>query len=268
MTSDIDGLSKWAYESGRDPIEWAAQTVYTEFDVWLTVRIARETDPDSFPAYGPHASLKNLSNRVIGNLLDAGWTPPEIPPAERKNPVSLIRVFDAARPPATAPPGCAGVLGYIGKPGFTPHTWSASEWRRFQHLKQYPVWVPDLAAEPALEARAAVAAARTLGWAPHLPEPRTRVIVCDLETRAVPAWYSIFAAEVSAGEFVSVAYGSLTTIAANLASDLWVAAWDGDPKLEPGQVIHAHQYQAGQATDLSVADEWLSARGGVGPRHG
>lgn len=179
----------------------------------------------------------------------------------------ISKVFDASVPPATAPAGCAGVLGYVGKTGFTPHVWTPAEWRRFQHLKQYPVWVPDLAANPLAEARAAAVAVEALGWA-KLPDPRTRVIVCDLETHVVPAWYAKFAAAVGSRFYVAVAYGSLSTIAANLASDLWVAAWDGDPALEPGQTIRAHQYQAGPGVDLSVVDEWLWERGGTGPRHG
>lgn len=179
----------------------------------------------------------------------------------------LSKVFDAAFPPATAPAGVQGVLGYVGKELFTPHVWTPGEWRRFQHLRQYPCYVPDLAADPAAEARIAVAAVEALGWA-KMPGPKTRVIVCDLETSVVPAWYAAFAAEVAASGYMPVAYGSLSSIAATYASDLWVAAWDGDPVLEPGQTIHAHQYASGPDVDLSVIDEWMLERGGVGPRHG
>lgn len=76
----ISPLSRWAYEHGEQPIEHAASLVYTSFDAWLHVRIGRESDPAAFPGYGPDATLKNLSLRVVGHLLDAGWTPPVITP--------------------------------------------------------------------------------------------------------------------------------------------------------------------------------------------
>jgi hypothetical protein len=77
---DIDGLSQWAYDNGQDPIDYAASTVYIAFEAWMHVRIGRERDPESFPGYGPDATLKNLSLRIIGRLLDAGWTAPVITP--------------------------------------------------------------------------------------------------------------------------------------------------------------------------------------------
>lgn len=179
--------------------------------------------------------------------------------------MSLFRVFDAAFPPQTAPPGCAGVLGYIGG-GRATHVWTLEEWERFAHLTQFPAYVPNVSTEGPLEAASmACVAARDFGWAPFQAE--RRVIVCDLETDVVARWYQQFAAECEQQGFTAVAYGSESTIAANFASDNWVAAWDGNAQLLPGQTIHAHQYQAGQSVDFSVVDDWLLARGGRGPRH-
>ena len=176
----------------------------------------------------------------------------------------LARVFDAEFPPAEAPPGCAGVLGYLGG-GRAANVWTLEEWDRFAHLIQFPAWVPDPIENPAATAARAGVALRSLGWAPW--QDNRRVIVCDLETEIEPGWYQSFASGISAQGYTAVAYGSLSTILANAAADVWVAAWDGDPVLEPGQTIHAHQYQASASVDFSVVDDWLMARGGQGPRH-
>ncbi len=182
----------------------------------------------------------------------------------------IAKVFDAAYPPQSAPPGCAGVLGYIGGARAT-RVWTVAEWQRFGHLRQYPCWVPRVGDDPAAEAHGAVAAALRLGWAAH--EQFTRVIVGDLETGIDAAWWAAFADEVDAAGFAAVAYGSLSTVLLNAAVDVWAASWDDLPELLPGQTIRAKQDQAavpfgGTQIDLSVIDEWLLARGGIGPRHG
>jgi hypothetical protein len=178
----------------------------------------------------------------------------------------LYRVFDAANPPAQAPPGCQGVLGYIGGNRAT-RIWTLDDWLRFQHLKQYPAYVPDFTAQkPAAAAEDACQIMRNLGWAPY--QPGRRALVCDLETSTERAWYQVFAAHVFNAGYTAVAYGSLSTVLENAAEDVWVAAWDGNPDLVPGQTIHAHQFTANATVDLSMADDWLWARGGQGPRHG
>jgi hypothetical protein len=178
----------------------------------------------------------------------------------------LHRVFDAATPPGTAPPGCQGVLGYIG--GLrAARQWTLDDWLRFSHLKQYPCYVPDFTLETGQSAAVnAVGFMKALGWAPFF-NPGRRVVVCDLETLTERAWYQQFAAHVMNAGFEAVAYGSLSTVLANAAADVWAAAWDGDAVLLPGQVIHGHQYSSTPAADYSVIDDWLWARGGQGPRH-
>jgi hypothetical protein len=180
-------------------------------------------------------------------------------------------VFDAATPPTTTPPDVTGALGYIG--GRALHTWTPAQWQPFAGLRQFPAWVADFAASPSLEAGRAVEAALDLGWAPHLPAAETRVIVCDLETSVVPSWYQAWAQVVTANGFLSVAYGSLSTVLGNAASDVIAADFDGIAQLPPGQTVHGIQYRAdvefgGTQIDLSFFDSWLMARGGVGPRHG
>lgn len=185
----------------------------------------------------------------------------------------MFKVFDAAVPPPRPPSGVRGVLGYIGRPGFTPHVWTLGEWDRFAGLPQFPAWVPDLRAAPAAEAAGAVAAAKALGWAPDQKYPR--VIVFDLETAGGPAtrdWYATAAATVTAEGFTSVAYGSLSSVLTVAAADVWLASWTGIPGVAPGQTIHATQYEAdisfaGTTVDFSTCDQWMLDRAGVGPRH-
>jgi hypothetical protein len=186
--------------------------------------------------------------------------------------MSLHRVFDAAYPPEQAPPGCGSVLGYIGGDRAT-HVWTPAEWRQFASLRQFPAYVPNFATQDPAEAAAdACQRMRDLGWAPFMA-PGRRALVCDLETLQERAWYQVFAAHVMNAGFEAVAYGSESTIFETAAADVIVAGWDGNAQLVPGQTVHGHQYQAnvafgGTTVDFSVVDDWLWARGGVGPRHG
>lgn len=183
----------------------------------------------------------------------------------------LYRVFDAAYPPPAPPPGCTGVLGYIGG-SRAAHVWPATAWKPFRNLRQFPCWVPATTDNAAEAGRFAVRAALELGWAPG-PTVGPRVIVCDLEAAGNRAWYAAWAGEVAGGGFTPVVYGSLSTVLQNAASDVWAAAWDGEAVIPAGQTIHGHQDQAnvpyaGTQVDYSVIDAWLYERGGVGPRHG
>src|SRR5271166_890489 len=134
----------------------------------------------------------------------------------------LHRVFDAAYPPQTAPPGCDGVLGYIGG-GRATHVWTLAEWDRFADLRQFPAYVPDFTTEdPTTAATSAAILMKERGWAPFQPD--RRVVVCDLETLIERGWYQQFAAEVEQLGFTAVAYGSLSMVLENAASEVWAAA--------------------------------------------
>jgi hypothetical protein len=182
--------------------------------------------------------------------------------------VTLRKQFDAAYPPASAPPGCTIVAGYIGG-SEALNVWTPTEWRRFETLYQVPIWVPDTSGDPTTQASDACAAAKTLGWAPN--QPNRRLIVFDLELAEVPAWYASVAAEVASQGFQAAAYGSLSTVLANKAAVVWSADWDGDYALNQGQSIEATQYAADVAwdntqVDYSAASDWWTAHCGVGPR--
>lgn len=183
----------------------------------------------------------------------------------------LYRGFDAAYPPPAPPPGCPLVFGYIGGSRAT-HIWPARAWLPFRNLRQVPYWVPSMSDNAAEAGRFAVRAAKELGWAPG-PRVGPRVIGCDMETIEDRAWYATWAGEVVGGGFQPFAYGSLSTVLQNAASDVVAAAWDGEAVIPAGQTIHGHQDQAnvpfaGTQVDYSVVDAWLYERGGVGPRHG
>ncbi|MBA0084986.1 MAG: hypothetical protein HRJ53_08320 [Acidobacteria bacterium Pan2503] len=184
--------------------------------------------------------------------------------------MTLHKAFDAAFPPLSAPIGCSIAIGYIGGKRAT-NVWTLQEWKRFALLRQIPVYVPDLTLEkPADAAVNACDAARSLGWAPD--QRPNRVIVCDLETSIDRSWYAQFTYTVAHEGFQAVAYGSLSTVLENAASDVWVAAWDGSAALLAGQTIHGHQWAAdvpwqGTTVDLSVCDDWMWDGAGRGPRH-
>lgn len=183
----------------------------------------------------------------------------------------LYKVFDAAFPPLTAPPGAQAVLGYVGNPGFTPHVWTPDEWDRFAHLRQYPCWLPNLNIPADIDADNCILAVQRLGWAVE-PKPRTRAIILDLETGLYPDWASEWGIRIAKRGYWPTDYGSMSTVLGNKAHDYWAADWDGIPVVQPGKHINGDQYAASvpwenTTIDLSAIDAELWARGGVGARH-
>ena len=77
--TDISFLAEFAYGNGVDPIDYATgHVIETHVNVYLTVLANRIADPSTFPGYDPELSTAVLSRRILGDLLDAGWTPPEV----------------------------------------------------------------------------------------------------------------------------------------------------------------------------------------------
>lgn len=179
----------------------------------------------------------------------------------------LTHCFDAETPPATAPPNCGAVLGYIGGPR-AARVWTLEDWLRFSALRQFPCYVPTVGTDPVGQAAEAVALMRARGWR------RGRAIVFDLETGADAAWWHALVVRVTALGQLPVAYGSLSTVLGNRAAWNWTAAWDGVPALDAGQSIEATQYAAdvaygvagGYRIDLSVVSAELLGHGGVAAR--
>lgn len=179
------------------------------------------------------------------------------------------KVFDAAFPPHTVPAGVNGVIGYIGG-ARALRVWPAAEWLPFQHLRQFPAYVPDMGADPVKQAHDAVARMHALGWATG--EPDGRLIILDTEDTVNEAWYRAAAGVIVASGFIPVNYGSLSVVLENGAADVLAADWDGIPAIPAGKTLHGVQYAAnvvyaGTKIDLSAVDSWFYLRGGVGARH-
>jgi hypothetical protein len=187
--------------------------------------------------------------------------------------VSYPKIMDAAVPPPFVPPGIDGVMGYIGGARAT-RTWTLADWLKFSHVVQFPVYVPDITADPRAQAADAVARAKARGWA-IMPEPARRVIIIDMEAEADREWYAVVANEIMVGGFEPAAYGSLSTVLENAAELVIAAAWSGGsalPAVPAGQTIGGLQWEpnvpvGGTMVDYSVFTPALFARGGVGPRH-
>ena len=79
IPDNVDGLDKIAYQHGHDPIDWAEGTVGDLICVHWTVMAARAENPAAYPGYTIEPSIAALSRRILGGLLDAGWTPPAGP---------------------------------------------------------------------------------------------------------------------------------------------------------------------------------------------
>jgi hypothetical protein len=79
-SSDIGALHTLAYEQGRDVIDHAVEYVAMFLDVMTMIRSSRAENPAYFPGYGSDVSLDHFARRIVGLMLDAGWTPPTIDP--------------------------------------------------------------------------------------------------------------------------------------------------------------------------------------------
>lgn len=80
MTDNLDPWSVAAYREGIDPVTWALQCTEQLIEVHALVTAGRATDPNSYPGYVIELTDTALANRIVGLLLDAGWTPPNTEP--------------------------------------------------------------------------------------------------------------------------------------------------------------------------------------------
>lgn len=84
--SDLDPLAAHAYSTGMTPLDFAETRVRAAIDIHIRVMAGRREDPSTFPGYDPSVGTESfdtdiaaLSRRILGGLLDAGWTMPEPP---------------------------------------------------------------------------------------------------------------------------------------------------------------------------------------------
>ena len=76
--ADVDcELARHQYAHGVTGIEIAETIATTQIWALLNVLAGRAQNPDAFPTYGPDATEECAARRIIANLLDAGWRPPD-----------------------------------------------------------------------------------------------------------------------------------------------------------------------------------------------
>lgn len=166
--------------------------------------------------------------------------------------MTALRMYDAAYPP-NSPPTTDAVGFYIG--GDTPHVWTAAEIARQRTRYRLPIFVRS---NPGSHNPHADATA-TLRWLAQHGAPRGCAVVLDLETAVDGPYVRAFDADITAGGYVTVAYGSLDTIFRNprTSGGYWVANPTGTAHMHPGAVATqwAFDTQLGHPWDLSdVAD--------------
>lgn len=66
----IGFLAQFAYDTGMNPIDYAETNV-------IRAHIDAHLNPAHFPGEVNPATAA-LSRRILGDLLDAGWTPPDV----------------------------------------------------------------------------------------------------------------------------------------------------------------------------------------------
>ena len=71
MTNDIDEDARIAYDAGIDPIDYAERLI----QVLIVITASCAASPD----LSPDLSFGATARRILGCLLNAGWTPPEVP---------------------------------------------------------------------------------------------------------------------------------------------------------------------------------------------
>ena len=74
--TDICERARIAYDLGIDPVDYAE----TELTVLIGVHLSLAVVCADIGVDVPEGTLTTgaMSRRILGNLLDAGWTPPEV----------------------------------------------------------------------------------------------------------------------------------------------------------------------------------------------
>jgi hypothetical protein len=76
---DIGILAATAYETGISPIDYAARDVIqAHIEVFAAMRDVIGADPDPCPGCWLDATPAVVARQILGDLLDAGWIPPEV----------------------------------------------------------------------------------------------------------------------------------------------------------------------------------------------
>lgn len=73
--SDLGYLSRWSYARGADPIDVAVQGSTTLIEVWVNLQVREANGVPRLPAWQDISHVA-LARKIVGDLLDAGWSPP------------------------------------------------------------------------------------------------------------------------------------------------------------------------------------------------
>jgi len=76
--SEIEFIHKFAYDHGRDPIDYAAEMVAMQIETRDLIRSARRHTPTAYPIFQMSLDDDATARRVLAVLMDAGWRPPEV----------------------------------------------------------------------------------------------------------------------------------------------------------------------------------------------
>lgn len=74
--SDIEPVHRFAYDSGRDPIDHAVEMVAMQLGTRDQIRTARVHTPTAYPIFRGDLGDEATARRILALLMDAGWTPP------------------------------------------------------------------------------------------------------------------------------------------------------------------------------------------------
>lgn len=184
---------------------------------------------------------------------------------------TLYRGLDASLDiPKTCPAGFDAVFGYLNSPRAT-HAWTLEEWKRFAHLRQFPIWVDDVeTADPIESANKCAAEVKALGFRHN----HTRIVWLDTETKVNPPWVNSFGGQLHREGYLYGAYGSADFVSKTRAPYLWIANGSVNPDLNSLQGAMAYQVYfdvklgppTGGTVDISILGSDLMALGGVGAR--
>lgn len=70
------GLAAFAYKLGRGSIDWATMQTAMLIEGSIVIAVSRAQRPETFSACGPTPTLNSVARRILGNLIEAGWSPP------------------------------------------------------------------------------------------------------------------------------------------------------------------------------------------------
>jgi hypothetical protein len=73
-----NAIARSAYANGTDPVDWAVTLAQVQIETAATILITREHTPGAYPQFRGELTAEAVARRIVGELLDAGWTPPTL----------------------------------------------------------------------------------------------------------------------------------------------------------------------------------------------